>query len=540
MKLRPYQEEALAAVKYAMQTEKNILLQAATGAGKTIMFASIIKDWLTNYGGMRIAVIAHREILVRQAYEKLLKVWPEGEGKIGIACSSVSSSMNLDAPCVIGSPQTMARRLNDVGEFHLAIVDECHRLPPPSKKSQYNTLISDMRNTYPDMRLLGVTATPFRLGHGYIYGSQCRRGEDNWFPDLTYSISISDLQEQGFLSPYKAKQGVAMGEALRAVSTRSGDFNLDQLESVMSKEVHIMSAVEAVQEHAADRKHIAVFATTINHAQLLKGAFLGAGIKAGVIHSEQPKHWRNHELERFANGETRVICNVGVLTEGWDFPSVDCIVLCRPTMSPALFVQMVGRGLRITEGKTDCLVLDLSDNFTRHGDPNAPTVIIGGRDAGKPKDSPLKVCPGCQEIIDAKAQECPECGYRFERPKLVEDNRKMEMVDVSFKPKAYKARVNRVLSEPYTSRKGHYLLKVMVNVTPEYSMFPHTIAHYFDIEGHASEYGMLKADRLWWQLSGGESMPATVDEAAQKFHQLKLPEFVTVTHEGKYEKIKGW
>lgn len=540
MKLRPYQEEALAAVRHAMKTEKNVLLQAATGAGKPIMFASIIKEWLTAYPEMRIAVVAHREILVRQAYDKLLKVWPEGEGKIGIACASVSSSMNLGAQCVIGSPQTLSRRLNNVGEFHLIIVDECHRLPPPSRKSQYNTLISDMRNTYPDMRLLGVTATPYRLGHGYIYGDRCRKGEENWFPDLTYSISISDLQEQGYLSGYKAKQGVAMGEALCGVSTRSGDFNMDQLGEVMSKEVHIRNAVDAVMEHAADRKHIAVFATTISHARLLEAAFEGAGIKSGIIHSEQPKALRDMELERFSSGGSRVICNVGVLTEGWDFPSVDCIVLCRPTMSPALFVQMVGRGLRITEGKKDCLILDLSDNFTRHGDPNEPTVTVGGRDAGKAADATLKVCPGCQEIIDAKAQECPECGYRFERPKLVEDRRQIEMVNVSFAPKSYKARVNRILAEPYTSRNGHFMMKILVNVTPERTFFPRTISHFMDVEGNASEYGRIRADRLWWTLSGGERLPENVEDAVRNFHRLNMPEFVTVFRDGKYERIKGW
>ena len=167
--LRPYQEAALQAVLGDMRTHKNVLLQAATGAGKTIMFSAITRLFVEKWG-LHVAILAHREQLVRQAADKLLKVWPEGEDKVGIACHSVTSSVDVNRQVVIGSPQTLARRLGDLPEQPLLIVDECHRLPPAGKKSQYAVLINRLREYYPDMRMLGVTATPYRLGHGYIYG----------------------------------------------------------------------------------------------------------------------------------------------------------------------------------------------------------------------------------------------------------------------------------------------------------------------------------------------------------------------------------
>ncbi len=354
-----------------MRTQQDVLLQAATGAGKTIMFSALARLFVERWH-MHVTILAHREQLVRQAADKLTRVWPEGKEQVGIACSSVTSHVDLERHVVIGSPQTLARRVNELPEQQLLIVDECHRLPPRGKRSQYAAVIDRLREYYPDMRMLGVTATPYRLGHGYIYGEDCRSPKENWFQTLAFSIGIDDLQDEGYLAPIKG-YGCAEPD-LSGVKTSKGEYDLAQLSEAMSQPLHIGSAVEAVKKYGQDRRHIVVFAVTIAHAEALRDAFRGAGFRAGVVHSLMPRDERQQVLSAFDEGGLDVICNVGVLTEGWDCTSVDCMVMCRPTKSTALYVQMVGRGLRTAPGKTDCLLLDLSGNWREHGNPAHPRV----------------------------------------------------------------------------------------------------------------------------------------------------------------------
>ena len=200
MELRPYQQHAFNAIMTAMQTDRYILCQAATGAGKTILFSAIIRHCMEHFK-MRIGILAHREILVRQAQDKLLKVWPEGGDRIGLACSSVSHDVQLWRPVIIGSPQTLANRLDAMPSLNMVIIDEAHRLPPRNEKSQYQKLLFAMEERYPKLRVIGFTATPYRLGHGYVFGEQCRPGKENWFGDLHCQVSIAELQSGGYLVP---------------------------------------------------------------------------------------------------------------------------------------------------------------------------------------------------------------------------------------------------------------------------------------------------------------------------------------------------
>ena len=356
MDLRPYQREALSNILDAIRRERFILLQAATGAGKTILFSALIRHCMESYD-MRIGVIAHREVLIRQAYDKLLKVWPEGAPYTGLACRSADKRVDVEARVVIGSPQTLAGRLNEMPPLHLLILDECHRVPPRNEKSQYRTLIERLTGYYPQLRVVGFTATPYRLGHGMIYGARCRPGKKNWWDALHYQIRISALQEQGYLVALRAKEAENIDGDLESVRTDKGEYNTADLARLMEKEVHVGSAVNAYRRYGEGRKHVVVFAVTIGHAEKLAGAFTAAGFPSGCVHSEMPQADRRRVLADFESGLLEVVCNVGVLTEGWDCTAVDCMLMCRPTLSPALYVQMIGRGLRPHPGKKDCLVL---------------------------------------------------------------------------------------------------------------------------------------------------------------------------------------
>lgn len=545
MQLRPYQQECLNATLRDMEYCPNVCIQAATGAGKTIFFSALIKYCMERYK-MRIGVVAHREQLIRQARDKLLRVWPEGVFSIGLACSSVSKTLNLDAPVVIGSPQTLANRLGDMPPLHMLIVDECHRLPPRTVESQYGKLIDMLREQYAAMRLIGVTATPYRLDFGYIYGKDCKDPEANWFERLTYSVSIKTLQEQGFLVPYMALEADAPD--LSDVKTAAGEYNLSSLGNVMSKAIHIGSAVTAVREYAANRQHIVVFATTIEHAEALREAFMSAGMDAATVHSKQPQEERQATLAAFDRGDLRIVCNVGVLTEGWDCPSVDCMLMCRPTLSPALYVQMVGRGLRLAPGKTDCLLLDLSGNWRLHGDPNDPLVNWGSASGKKKNDeeeteqseSEGIACQKCKHLTTARAIVCSFCGEMLKE--VV--NERLELRNVAKSPPkrmdTVRARVLSCTSGVYTSRAGNTMVRLAMQCLPEGGRLPVSVNHFMDIAGYASEWGRHAARRLWMRLSGGKTPPNTIREASLRLEELRLPSMITIKQSGKYWNVNRW
>lgn len=528
-----------------MRTYPSVLIQAATGAGKTIFFSALIRHCMEKYN-MRIGVVAHREQLVRQAADKLLKVWPEGVFHLGLACASVSKTIDLERPVVIGSPQTLANRLNDMPPLQMLIVDEVHRLPPANTKSQYGDLINRLRDYYPEMRLVGVTATPFRLQHGFIYGAQCRQGARNWFTHLTYNISISTLQEQGFLVPYRALQ--AHAPDLSGVKRTAGEYSLSDLGNKMSDALHVGSAVKAVREYASDRRHIVVFAVTIEHARALRDAFKAAGYSAACVHSKQPQQKRLAILDDFDHGRLQVVCNVGVLTEGWDCTSVDCMVMCRPTLSPALYVQMVGRGLRLHEGKENCLLLDLSGNWVQHGDPNDPLVEWGNGKNGKRKaraeagEPQGMECPKCHHLTEASRITCPWCGYEL---KIVK-NERVEMTEAVAPPKKgfwlNEAKVLDWKLVPFTSRAGNRMLKLAMSCEISGKFFPVNVNHFMDIEGQGSVRGQARAMKDWERFSGmpSHSAPLTVDSAAARSAELRIPDTVWLSRSGKYYNVEKW
>lgn len=409
---RPYQQAAVdAALKAFEQGESSALIQAATGAGKTIMFSLMIRNLLSENPNMRIAILAHRRELVAQARDKLRSVYPEAE--IGVACSTLERKRELESSVTIGTIQTLANQA-ELCPFDIIIIDEVHRLPTRNKTSQMRSFLNSMWEKNENMKLLGVTATPFRLGHGYIYGQHCKNPEANWFKKRCYHIDIDQLQTEGFLSKYTymIAESEIQNDLKNCAVDSFGEYETKQLEQTVVKQEHLLSAVKTLQAHALDRRSIVIFCVSIKHANKLRDAFLDEGIVTAAVHSEMTSQERDDVLEQFNEGHIRILTNVGVLTEGWDSPRADCIMLCRPTLSAALYVQMVGRGLRTFEGKRDCLVLDIANCFEKHGSIRHPIVPnYCGDLPADPFESTTRErhCPHCKEVIPLAIITCPHC-----------------------------------------------------------------------------------------------------------------------------------
>jgi len=539
--LRPYQENMIFAAMAALKKDNYVLIQAATAAGKTIFFSKLIENLLKGWPSLRIAVLAHRRELIQQAHDKLKSVW--NDAPIGIACASVKGKANIEQPVTIGSIQTLAKKINDTEPFDLVIIDEVHRLPPKNQKSQYGEWLNTMFEYNPGMRVLGVTATPFRLGHGYIYGKGCRPDNENWFNTLYYKVGIKDLQKQSFLCGYRAKAVADISDDLKRVKKTAGDFNIKDLSDIMTKGIHVGSAVKAYQTYGENRQHVVIFAVTIEHAEKLKEAFEKTGYKIGIVHSKMSMPDRDAELKKFEKGDLHFMINVGILVEGWDSTAVDCIIMCRPTKSPALYVQMTGRGLRLHKGKDDVLILDLANNCKEHGDPDSPKVEIPQR-ASAAADTIVKqkTCPNCKEMVATDCSECPACGYTWETAPVVENNNSVKLKNVSFKkdtPEPFVFKISNFSIEDYISQKNNRMIKL--------AMFDNSFLRsacvnaflMFDPDAH--EFARNKARATWLELVGN-TPPESTDEAWERQQELadNIPERIQVIENGNWLNVYDW
>ena len=406
MKLRPYQEEAIQSVFDWWHVHKrfgeNPLIVLPTGSGKTVIFCALIKRFMTDFPGTRILVLAHRKELISQAEAKLLKVWPDAP--VGVFAASLGRRQL--APVTIASRDTIANVIEDVGLFDLVFVDEAHNIAP-GENTRYRKIINSLKSKNPNIHVLGYSATPFRTAQGYIYGAD----KKHLFQGVACEIRIKRLIDEGYLCPVTARAVSDESVAdTSAIKTTAGDFNQGQLEKVVAEDRLVAAAISEWEQLAFQqgRKATVFFCVSVLHANLVSRALHRRGHIVPVISGTTPQAIRDDVLEAFDRGELIGIANVGVLTEGWDAPRLDCICLLRPTKSLGLYIQMVGRGLRLFPGKENCLVLDSGECIQRFGP-------IDTAQPRSPKDMEprTKTCPDCATIVGIFKRKCL-CGHRFE------------------------------------------------------------------------------------------------------------------------------
>ncbi len=346
LQLRPYQTEAIEAVRERFRHGiRRPLISLPTGTGKTCIFASMASRAMARGNG--VLVLAHRDELLAQAADKMHQVDPALDAMtVGLV---KAASDEWDRPVVVASVQTLGRaaRIARVNRrFGLIIVDEAHHAAADS----YQRVLTELGAFEDDGPLvLGVTATPQRADSLSL---------ETTFQEVVYHRDILSMIRAGYLCELKGRQITLEALSLTGVKTRGGDYVAEQVASALEAAEAPYHGVRAWQRYAAGRKTI-VFTPTIALAHEFADKFRAAGVAARGLSGETPTDERRQMLRDFAAGEVQVICNAQVLTEGFDEPSVDCIMIARPTKSQPLYVQMVGRGTRIYPGKEDCLVMDL-------------------------------------------------------------------------------------------------------------------------------------------------------------------------------------
>lgn len=424
MELRDYQEGALKAIWGwwgARRQGEPMLICAPTGAGKTLIMAELCRRLVTQYQGVSILILAHRKELIEQTEEKLLHLWPQAPAGV----YSAGLGRREVAQITVASRDTVAPVIDRIGQFSFLIIDEAHRVSVKDE-GRYRAIITRLKEMYANLVVIGFTATPFRLGQGRIYGP------GKLFTDMAYRIGLRTLIDAGHLVDYRFPL-VSAGAVIDTdgIRTVGGDFDEGELESRATADGMVRAAVQDWQDQANDRRASVFFCVSILHAEMVAEELLRLGILCPVVTGQTPMTERADALARFARGEFRAIANVGVLTEGWDCPICDCVALLRPTQSAALYVQMVGRGLRLADGKTDCLLLDYGGNVERLGRPEdaqekeprerekKDAKAPGGKRCGEwapgTDGNEGRYVHGCGAENGAAARECCECGQPFFR-----------------------------------------------------------------------------------------------------------------------------
>lgn len=413
--LRPYQSDAVESVyRHLRERDTNPCVVIPTAGGKSLCIAQVAKDAVTKWNG-RVMILAHVKELVEQNAGKLKSICPELP--VGVYSAGLDSR-DTQQPVVVAGIQSVYNKIEAFKPFDLVMIDEVHMVPPDGE-GRYRTFLEAAKRVNPRVRLIGWTATPYRTQGGLI----CK--PENLLNEVCYEIGVKELINRGYISNITARAGKVKADT-EGLHIRAGEFVAEDVEKLMGEDRLVTSACQEIVELTKDRQSCLIFCTSIAHCKKVAAQIAKfSGEECAIVTGDTPDLEREETIRRL-RGETvkadlfaekpplKYCCNVSVLTTGTDIPRLDTIALLRPTNSPGLLVQMVGRGFRLSPetGKTECLVLDYGRNIERHG----PIDMIKVKEPGQGGGGPLaKECPECRTIVNLPVMLCPTCGYQWPR-----------------------------------------------------------------------------------------------------------------------------
>ena len=405
MMLREYQQRAIDQLYAWFEdgNQGNPCMVLPTGSGKSHIVAALCKDALQNWPETRVLMLTHVAELIAQNAEKMRQHWPGAP--MGIYSASMGRR-DLGEPILFAGIQSVRTKADKLGHIDLVIIDECH-LVNHKQEGGYRTLLAALSAINPSMRVIGLTATPYRLGHGLITDKPAL------FDALLEPVSIEELIFKGHLSTLRSKLTRAKLDT-SGVHKRGGEYIESELQAAVDTDDQNRAVVQEVISLAGDRKAWLFFCSGVNHAGHVAEVLREHGIPADCVTGDTPKKERAQMLDDFKSGKLRALTNANVLTTGFDYPDIDMIAMLRPTMSASLYVQMAGRGLRPKSHTDHCLVLDFAGVVETHGPITAVQPPKKGGDGNG--EAPVKVCDACGELVHISAQACPACGAPFPEP----------------------------------------------------------------------------------------------------------------------------
>ena len=527
---------------FAHKPEGNPVIAMPTGTGKSVVIGSFLYRTMFWYKNQRILILTHVRELVEQNYLKFLSMWPQAP------CGIYSAGLNrrdTRNPIIFGGIASVAGKAALFGHIDLIIIDEAH-LVSPHDQTMYQKFISDLAAVNKYIRVIGLTATPWRLGQGSI------TEEGSLFTDMCYDLTgvtaFNKLIERGHLSPLIPKKTDTFLD-VEGVHTRGGEFIQSELQQVVDQDYLTRAALAESADLGQNRNCWMVFTAGIDHAVHANEILNDMGIRSKVVHSKISKGERDKAIAEHKAGYIRAIVNANALTTGYDNPRVDMIVILRPTASSVLWVQILGRGTRCLYapgfdlrnleqrlqavhegGKEDCLVLDFARNTKRLGPINDPVVP---KKKGKAKgDAPIKECPACNTYNHAGVRFCISCNYEFKfETKLHQESATDELIKVD-EPVVEVFKVDHITYEENLRDGRAPIMKVSYYCGLRKFTDMICIEH----EGFAGR----KARRWWSERSNGMDCPQTSAIAVENATKLKAPTNLRIWINKRYPEILAY
>jgi DNA repair protein RadD len=509
LKLRTYQQKALDSIwaYYKADKKGNPLVVAPTGSGKSIIIAGFCEAVRKNWGDQHILILSHVKEILTQNLATIQNLLPEEN--IGIYAAGLKRKETK--PITLASIQSAYNNMELFKKnFDIILVDEAHLIPHKGT-GRYRTMIKALNKP-----VIGFTATPFRLGTGYLH-----IGKGALFDEIVYNITIEYLIEHKYLCPLAAKMTHEKLDPTDIKKT-GGDYVLRDLAEKFDRNIVTEKIIAELLLYKDLRKKWLIFCIDISHAEHVTQMLLEEGIRAKCVHSKMTAN-RTKILEEYKTDPSfQALVSVAVLTTGFDAPSVDMVALLRPTASPVLHIQTIGRGLRIAPGKKDCLVLDFAGNLFRNGPINNPDIRVA-KTGGEPI---MKMCPDCFEILAAAVKICTACGYEF----VFEHHLSSTSGDANILQMSEWHDVDYVMYNEHVTRAGKRMLKVT------YECGLRNFSEYIGVQHDG--YPRYKAEHWWKRRHSKMALPDYVEDALEHVHELKQPQRIFVNEEGKYPSIK--
>ena len=522
IKDRWYQTEAIKSFNdFCLSTPagRNPLIVMPTGTGKSIVIARIIQHVL-KWPSNNVLVLTHVSELVSQNYSKLKAIWPAAPS--GVYCAGLGLK-DTKQRVIFGTVQSVAALLKKdhkaLGSRQLVIIDECHLLSEKST-SQYRQVLSTLQQQAPRMRVLGLSATPYRAKGGMLTNQ-----EEPIFTDIAYDLNSQfvRLVQEGYLSPLVTVP-TPVSVNLQGVHIRGGDFKEDELIQAVGNEQLLNQACDVMVNEGRDRKSWLVFVSGIKNSETVASMLQKRGVNAIDVTSARSEAQNRKALSDFRAGRIRCLVSANQLTTGFDAPNVDLIGMLRPTMSPSLHVQSLGRGTRPAPDKLNCLVLDFAQNTSRLGPINAPFL----KEKEKKKKAAIdrsneKLCDQCGATLHINTRICPICGYQRPQDLDVSDLSNVALIAyTSAAPTVARSRVAKVMQmtfDAHKSRRARVMLRItFILYTPDAK--PFKAFFYLCFDGGPESY---KESCRIWSLLGGQMPPPRdfVESNARKDELIK-------------------
>jgi DNA repair protein RadD len=545
MQLRDYQQFAVDSVwRYFSEHDGNPLIAMPTGTGKSLVIAGLLRSMFAAYPKTRVLKATHVKELISQNFEKLVKLWPAAAGLTGVYSAGLGRRDTFQ-PIIFAGIASIAKKAHEFGFVDLLLIDEAH-LVSPEKATMYRQLIEGLRKINPKLKVVGLTATPWRMGSGMLV-------ESGLFTDVCVDMTTMEAFNwfiaEGYLCPLIPKNPKTILDT-SGVHVQSGEFKQNELQLAVDKEAITEAALNEMLEYGADRKSWLIFASGVDHSIHIAEKLTSMGVPCEAVHTRTSDEDRERTMANWKSGRLRAVANNNVLTTGVDHPALDLIGVLRPTMSSQLWVQMLGRGTRpdyapgfdlwSTQGRLDaiaasekrnCLVLDFAGNTQKLGPINDPVMPRKkGDPVGGP--APAKLCMSCGCWNHARVTHCQFCGAEFIMlVKLNQEASTTALIKESASPIVEVFKVDTSTVDVHHKQGSPPMLKVTY-----YCGF----RNFREFIGFEHQGFMRRKALSWWQQRSKSIPPMTTAQALEGSPSLRVPTHLRVwinKDGGKYPEI---